>query len=170
MQKRNVLRLCRLRVLRVLRGKKYRFSLATRINAATDALSSLFLERKRENFLVRGANMQKRNMLCFYHLRVLRVLRGKKYRFSLATRINAATAAQKSVKIRKNPCHPCAPIAFTLKKLAAKRLTAQKTSSLLLVTNKGIDGMLKLSLKPKIVSALKPIRNMIESIKMEVQR
>jgi len=139
MRKRNVLRLCH---LRVLRGKKYRFSSATPIKASTDDSS-------------RGANMRKSNVLRLCRLRVLRCrgwllsvapvslrsARGKKYRFSSATPIEASTddssrgvwlltyitatryvfttfvsfvsfVVKKSVKIRTNSSHLCAPAAF----------------------------------------------------------
>jgi len=67
------------------------------MNASTDALSYPFLERKSEIYSVRGVNMQKRNVLRLCRLRVLRVLRGKKYRFSSATPIKSSHRCQKNL-------------------------------------------------------------------------
>ena len=70
MQKRNVLRLCRLRVLRGLRGKKYRFFSAIPINASTAArpnsAKSLTLDSciLTPVFCVASKNYRARNILC----------------------------------------------------------------------------------------------------------
>jgi len=77
-----------------------------KITQTLKSLSYPFLERKSEISSVRGINMQKRNVLRLCRLRVLHCrgwllsvaavslcsARGKKYRFSLATPMNTATA------------------------------------------------------------------------------